>query len=149
MFQADHHNPCAQEHQGNRPKLLSTRSTHVCRHEVHWMSGHGSHHHHYPRNPRLTTICIPPQQMHRWCNLYCTPHWPFPTWLKEHQCENKYLQIPYIKQSRQPHSLVFFKMYLQKARGALQHSDIIYKRSMCLVSPPDKRQQGWPGMFSW
>ena len=29
MFQADHHNPCAQEHKGNLPKLLQTHSTHM------------------------------------------------------------------------------------------------------------------------
>ena len=37
-----------------------------------WEAGHGSHQHHYPRNPRLTQNCISPQQIHRWRNIYCT-----------------------------------------------------------------------------
>ena len=54
MFQADHHSPCAQEHQGNMPKWPPTRSTHVCSHEVLWKAGHGSHQHPYSSNPRHT-----------------------------------------------------------------------------------------------
>jgi hypothetical protein len=72
IFQADHRNPYTEEHQGNLPKWLPTRSTHICSHEVLWKADHGSHQHFYPRNPRPTPICISPQLIHRWRNLYCT-----------------------------------------------------------------------------
>jgi hypothetical protein len=51
-------------------------------------AGHGSHQHHYPRNPRPSPIYIPPQQIHRWRNLYSTQHCPFSPGQKEHLCEN-------------------------------------------------------------
>ena len=88
MFQADHHSPCDQVHEGNLLKWLQTRSIHICSHEVLWKAGIGSHQHHYPKYPRPTPICIPPKQIHRWWNLYCTPHCPFTPGQKEHLCEN-------------------------------------------------------------
>jgi hypothetical protein len=33
MFQADHHSPCIQEHQGYLSKWLFPHSTHICSHE--------------------------------------------------------------------------------------------------------------------
>ena len=80
MFQADHHSPCVQEHQGNLPKWLANRNTRL----YPWSAIQ----HHYPRNPRPTPICILPKQIYRWCNLYCTPHFPFPPGQKEHLREN-------------------------------------------------------------
>ena len=52
--------------------MMSTHSTHVCS----WLVMA----HYYPRNPGPTPICIPPQQIHRWRNLYSTL--PFPIWKK-------------------------------------------------------------------
>ena len=101
IFQADHHSPCAQEHHGNLFKLSSPRSTHICSYEIIWKSGHDTHQHHYPRNTRPTPICIPPQQIHRWCNLYCTPHWPFPPGQKEHLRKNV---VHWLQLSVQHHS---------------------------------------------
>ena len=51
-------------------------------------TGHGSHQHQHAENYRPTPIRIPPQQIHRWCNLNRTPHCPFPPGQKEHLCEN-------------------------------------------------------------
>ena len=61
----------------------------------------GSHHRHYPGNPRPTPICISPQQIHRWCKLYCTTHCPFTPGQKEHLCENT---IHWLQLSVQHHS---------------------------------------------
>ena len=49
---------------------------------------YGSNQHHHPRHPGPTPIHIPPQQIHGRCNLYCTPHCPFPPGQKEHLLEN-------------------------------------------------------------
>ena len=68
MLQADHHIPCAQGSQGNLPKWLPPRGTHVSSHEVLWKAGHGSHQQHPPGHPRPTPIRIPPKQIHRWLN---------------------------------------------------------------------------------
>ena len=71
-----------------RPKRYWWRSTHICSFEMLWKAGHGSHQHHHPRHPLPTLICIPPQQIHRWCNLHCTPQCPLPPGQEEHLCEN-------------------------------------------------------------
>ena len=75
MFQTDHDSP-------------SAGSIHVSSHEVLWKTDHCSHQHHHSGNARPTPICIPPQLIHRWCNLNCTPHCPYPPGQKEHLCEN-------------------------------------------------------------
>ena len=72
MVQADHHSPCVQERQGNLSKLLLPHNTHIYSHEMLWKAGRS----------------ISPQHIHRWCNLYCTPHYPFPPGQKEHICDN-------------------------------------------------------------
>jgi hypothetical protein len=109
MFQADHHSPCAQ-HEGNLPKWLQTRSTHVRSHEVLWKAGNGSHQHQYSRNLRPTPICIPPKQIHRWCNLMQSDAIALHTALSHLDKINTYMRMLFIDYSSAFNTIVPLKL---------------------------------------
>ena len=75
--------------------LLPSKNQKNCSHEVLWKAGQGSHQHHHPKNPGPTPICITPPHIHRWCNLYCTLHCPFPPGQKEQLLFMRMLFIDY------------------------------------------------------
>ena len=151
MFQADQHSPCAEEYWGNLPKWLPTSSTHVCSNDVLWKAGQGSHQHHHSRNPRTTPICIPPQQIHRWCNLYCTPHCPFPPGQNKHhsaklpaiqdlytrQCQSKALNI--VKDSSYPSyrlfSLLSHGKQYRSTKSRFKCSNQMATQTICIAHP--------------
>ena len=106
-----------------------------------WKTGHNSHQHH-PRNPRPTLICIPPQQIYRWHNLYCTPHCLFPSGQKEHLCDNA---VHWLQLSVQHHRVLKLITTLRSLRLntwildlTLQHTHYIRSHT-CILMPHTQR----------
>ena len=65
--------PVPKNSSGFMPQWLLPCSTQICNHEVLWKAGYVTHQLHL-RHPRSSPMFIPPQQIHRWCNLNCTSH---------------------------------------------------------------------------